>query len=252
MGKSKIEWTDATWNPITGCTPISEACDHCYAKRMANRLAGRYGYPKDDPFRITFHSDRIEDPIRWKKPRRIFVCSMSDIFHADVKVGWIDYLLEVMSACPQHTFMLLTKRPQNIESKLYGEAPCRVLGGGDYLPNLWLGVTAESQARADERIPVLLQIPAAVRFVSVEPVIDRVSFRWASWVGISRNKPTDHLDGIRKLDWVIVGKETGPEARDAKPEWFHDVIDQCREAHVPVFVKKAPTGVEIIREFPTR
>lgn len=182
MANTKIEWADKVWNPITGCTPVSSGCANCYARRMANRLKGRYGYPKDEPFRVTFHLDRLNEPLRWKRPSRIFVCSMGDLFHENIKPEWIDAIWEVMAACHQHTFMVLTKRPQNIEKLLYGvteECGCRELGGGDYLPNVWIGVSCEDQKTADERIPILLQIPAAKRWVSVEPLLSSVDLlKW--------------------------------------------------------------------------
>ncbi|RPI55422.1 MAG: DUF5131 family protein, partial [Deltaproteobacteria bacterium] len=154
MSQTKIEWCDRSWNVISGCTPISEGCQNCYAKKMANRLKGRYGYPEDEPFRVTFHPDRLDEPLFWKKSCRIFVCSMGDIFHENIKPEWIDVVWETMaaSACHQHTFIVLTKRPQNIDRLLYGvteECSCRELGGGDYLSNLWLGVSVENQRTAD-------------------------------------------------------------------------------------------------------
>ena len=265
MATTKIEWADAVWNPITGCTPISEGCDHCYAKRMANRLAGRYGYPKDDPFRVTVHRDRMADPGMWGKPRRVFVCSMGDLFHDD---ACDDYpvtqlkMFSLMCGLQQHTFMVLTKRPQNLQrfvSLFFQDGK----GKPESLPpNIWLGVTAENQARADERIPILLQIPAAVRFVSIEPMLGPVTImrEWRG-VGHPHHGQADD-DGIcccgkqrayhTRVGWVIAGGETGPGARPAKSEWFDSIIDQCDIAGVPVFVKKAPEDVKIIREFPTR
>lgn len=172
---TKIEWAQETWNPITGCTPVSEGCQHCYARRMATRLRGRCGYPADDPFRVTFHPDRLGQPLKWKKPRMIFVCSMGDLFHdlPPPEGSWpiVDRILRVCNDCPQHIFLLLTKRIEHawyyFRSPVYNGNYSRseLLG-----KNIWLGVTAENQQRADERIPILLQIPAAVRFVSVEPM----------------------------------------------------------------------------------
>jgi protein gp37 len=221
---TRIEWCDETWNPVTGCAPISEGCDNCYAQRMANRLRGRYGYPAEKPFRVTWHADRLAKPERWRRPRRIFVCSMGDLFHGDVRVEWIDKMLAVMAECPQHTFMVLTKRAMNIESKLYGEAPCRFLGAGGCLPNLWLGVTAENQFRADKNVAELLKIPAALRFVSAEPLLGPVDLVSA---------------GLRpmNIDWVICGGETGPGARLVHPDWVRSLRDQCVAAGVPFFFK---------------
>lgn len=272
---TKIEWATETWNPVTGCSPISAGCQNCYAKRMATRLRGRYGYDLDDPFRVTVHKDRLDQPLRWKKPRRIFVCSMGDLFHDDAPMPFIDEILDVISATPHHTYILLTKRPENLEHKLYGfhdDAPCRELGGGDYLPNLWLGVTAENQKAADERIPILLQIPAAVRFVSVEPMLERIEMddRWncprCNGTGYFQTDPyivrchgcseplEDRGTGIG-IDWVICGGETGPGARPMNPDWARDLRDQCTAAGVPFFFKKLGAGREtpddlMIRQWP--
>ncbi len=200
--KSKIEWTESTWNTITGCSPVSEGCANCYAKREAEgRLRGKFGYPQDEPFRVTFHGeDRLNDPLRWKRPRKIFVCSMGDLFHEDVPFVWIDKVFQVMSECKQHRFMLLTKRPERMKSYFLGfrdeaeekaeqeirskpfwlRLECDLYRNANAqfrrqpLANVWLGVTAENQERADERIPVLLQIPAAKHFVSVEPMLGHI------------------------------------------------------------------------------
>jgi len=225
MSNTKIEWTDKTWNPITGCTPISAGCERCYAKHAAwsPRLRGKFGYPDDDPFRVTFHPDRLEAPLHWKKPQKIFVNSMGDLFHDEVKPSWIDAVLDVIVATPQHIYQILTKRAHNIEHKLYDyqsdDAPLRQLGGGDYLRNLWLGVTVES-ARYKDRIDVLRMIPAAVRFVSFEPLLGDVGA----------------LD-LTGIHWVIVGGETGPGARMMHLLWAEHILIQCREQNVPFFYK---------------
>ncbi|HNR90777.1 MAG TPA: phage Gp37/Gp68 family protein [Spirochaetota bacterium] len=241
--KTKIEWATHTWNPVTGCTPISEGCEHCYAARMAKRLAGRCGYPQDDPFRPgTFHANRLNDPLKIKKSSMIFVCSMGDLFHEDVSELIIDEILDVIAACPQHVFIMLTKRPQNIEQKLYASTPkcgCRHLGGGDYMPNVWLGVTAENQARAEERIPILLSIPAAVRFVSVEPMLGPVDLNRAGaiWADMNGSIRPEYQQPCRTIDWVICGGETGPGARPMHPDWARSLRDQCKSASVPFFFK---------------
>lgn len=241
--KTKIEWATHTWNPVTGCTPISEGCEHCYAARIAKRLAGRCGYPQDDPFRPgTFHANRLNDPLKIKKSSMIFVCSMGDLFHEDVSELIIDEILDVIAACPQHVFIMLTKRPQNIEQKLYASTPkcgCRHLGGGDYMPNVWLGVTAENQARAEERIPILLSIPAAVRFVSVEPMLGPVDLNRAGaiWADMNGSIRPEYQQPCRTIDWVICGGETGPGARPMHPDWARSLRDQCKSASVPFFFK---------------
>lgn len=211
MNSTKIEWAQATWNPITGCTPVSEGCANCYARRMATRLRGRYGYPADDPFRIVYHHKKYGEPLRWKKPRLIFVCSMGDLFHKDVDAGYLSGIFWVMKKAKQHTFLLLTKRPENVpRHKSWWDK------------NIWLGVSAENQQRADERIPILLQIPAAVRFVSVEPMLGPVVL------------PSRYA----VLDWVICGGETGPGARPMRSDWARSLRDQCQETGVPFFFKR--------------
>ena len=237
---TKISWADATWSPITGCTPVSEGCEHCYAKRMANRLRGRFGYPQDDPFKVTFHPDRLGQPLKWRKPKRIFVCSMGDLFHEDVKHDWIRQVLINTLAYPQHTYLFLTKRAQRMKHIF--------IGYKDVLQkNNFCGITAENQQRADERIPILLQIPAAVRFVSLEPLLGPINLGEYIW-------KIPHIDKCR-LDWVIVGGETGPGARPMNPDWARSVRDQCEAAEVPFFMKKMSGGKEppkdlLIRKFP--
>ncbi len=228
---SKIEWTEATWNPITGCTKISEGCQNCYAERMSKRLAGRWGYPKENPFAVTFHENRLDEPLKWKKPRRIFVCSMGDLFHEDVKESWIDQIMEVIDDCPQHTFLILTKRPENMWVKLHGvteEVPCRFLGSGDFPDNVWLGVTAENSEQAWKRIPLLAEFyPAKIKFVSVEPMLGPLTIhpKWAD-----------------KIDWVICGGETGPGARPIDPFWASNLKLQCQAAQIPFFFKQIGAG----------
>ncbi len=223
---TKIEWCEETWNPITGCTPTSEGCEHCYAKRMAEtRLRGRCGYDEEHPFKVTFHKSRMDQPFRWKNPRKIFVCSMGDLFHDDVfnlsnsstvdyafgsftkRTDWpmLDAVLTIMERAKQHTFLILTKRPENMlkyfsavqkSNQEYADSfhkcpteamrnsPCaRIakLKAKNPIPsNVFLGVSVENQQRADERIPILLNIPAKVRFVSVEPMLGSVDL--SKWI----------------------------------------------------------------------
>jgi len=189
---------------------------------MATRLRGRCGYPADDPFRVTGHPARLYQPFRWKKPRRIFVCSMGDLFHEDV-TWW--YKENVMYAClenPQHTFIVLTKRPERMQNFLASFYNLKKIEHP--IQNLWLGVTAENQQRADERIPILLQIPAAKQFVSIEPMLGPVD--------IYQSQPRPFID------WIIVGGESGPGARPMHPDWARSVRDQCVEASVPFFFKQ--------------
>lgn len=223
---TKIEWATETWNPITGCTPFSEGCKNCYAKRMAGRLAGRFGYPKDAPFAVTFHPDRLEEPLRWRKPRLVFVCSMGDFFHKSVTREMRDAVYNVVCSQPRHTFLFLTKRPEDVASWWVGD-----------IPNVWLGVTAENQEQADRRIPILLSIPAAVRFVSVEPMLGPVDvskhLRCESCID-----PCACWCKDPRLNWVICGAETGPGARPLEVEWVLDLQRQCANANVSFFFKK--------------
>ena len=226
MADTKISWCDKSWNPITGCSPASEGCKFCYAKRMATRLRGRYGYPKDNPFAVTLHPDKLLEPLKWKKPQVIFICSMGDWMHEDVPTDYIDEMLDVISACPQHIFLTLTKRPENLERKLYEvtvENPCRELGGGDYAPNLWLGVSVENQETANIRIPLLTDsnLLGWKKFVSYEPAIGPVDF--SAWTN--------------KINWLIMGGENGPGARPCDITWARSVRDQCRVAKIPFWFK---------------
>jgi len=257
-----IEWAEESWNPVTGCTPVSEGCAHCYAERLAStRLRGRFGYPAEEPFRVTVHEDRFEQPLRWRKPRRVFVCSMGDLFHEDVPSLAIGRVLNVIGSCPQHTFLLLTKRPHRMRVVL--QKYCEMFNRNHPLGNVWVGVTAENQARAEERIPVLLKVPARVRFVSVEPMLGQVDLHSIPYQGdtqyylnvlssrYSERRPVGDYDGtwfgfglarLGKVDWVICGGETGPGARPMNVRWSVDLKDQCVAARVPFFFKRFGDG----------
>lgn len=252
---TKIEWAEETWNPITGCTPVSEGCANCYAKRMATRLRGRCGYPADDPFRVTFHPERLDEPLKWKKPRIIFVCSMGDMFHEDVPDKWRNLVFQRMAMCPQHKFLLLTKRPKNMSHYWLSEIPIPRHPQGwvikapgaprtKIFDHIWLGVSAENQQRANERIPVLLDIPgAAVRFVSVEPMLGPVDLSGPLYAEGRAGQPgTARFDATKmwmpRLDWVICGGESGPGARPMYPDWPRALRDQCQAAGVPFFFKQ--------------
>jgi protein gp37 len=221
--KTKIEWATDVWNPVTGCTKVSAGCAHCYAERMSKRLAGRCGYPADQPFRVTLHANKLDEPLHWKRPRRIFVCSMGDLFHKDVPGEFIKRVLNVMWGTPQHTYMVLTKRPERLQW---------FFGYNNKIPNLWIGVSVENQATANERIPWLLKIPAAVRFVSCEPLLGPVDL----FAHTGEAEPIDPYP--QKLDWVICGGETGPGARPMHPEWALSLRNQCVNANVPFFFKR--------------
>jgi protein gp37 len=242
-GPTKIEWAAFSWNPITGCTKVSEGCRNCYAERQAKRFAGRAGYPAEHPFAVTLHPDQLDKPLHWRKPRRIFVCSMSDLFHPDVPDEFINRVLNVVGDADQHTFQILTKRPERMAAYFARHVEL----GATYdilnrrqraylLENLWLGTSIEDQRTADERIPHLLRCAAARRFVVYEPALGPVNFLRpeAWWLG-----PPTQAHGMHQgLDWVIAGGESGPKARPAHPDWFRSVRDQCQEAGVPFFFKQ--------------
>ena len=225
MKKTSDQWWDVSWNPVTGCSPISEGCNHCYARRMAQRLRGRCGYPTGRPFRVTFHPKRLKAPLRWRKPRRIFTCSMGDLFHEDVPAGAQAKMWGIMAACPQHTFIILTKRVEAMKIILTSSS-CFGLGE---LPNVWLGVTVESKKHMS-RVKYLAETPAAIRLVSVEPMLESV------WFG-----PL-----IQTVDWMICGAETGTEKRFMQPKWANWLRIDCEERNIPFFFKKNSEGNRLL------
>jgi len=239
MGTTKIEWCDKSWNPVTGCTAISEGCQNCYAKRMANRLRGRAGYPEDDPFKVTFHPDRLHDPLKWKKPCRVFVCSMGDFFHKDVPRDWQENVLGVASNNQRNIFIFLTKRPEQMMLFFKGRSSPA---------NCWLGVTAENQRCADERIPILLDIPAAVHFVSVEPMLGPVDIIDPLNGFPQQTSEEEWEQTAPSLDWVIAGPETGQKARPCQSKWIEHLQVQCCDAEVPFFDKRFHNCIK--REWP--
>jgi len=209
--QSHIEWTQATWNPVTGCTKISQGCKNCYAERLANRLRRMGAARYQTGFDLKLHPDILDLPKRWKKPKLIFVNSMSDLFHKDVPEEFISKVFRTMEACPQHTFQILTKRSDRLAT-LAKRLP--------WPANVWMGVSVED-ARVTYRINHLRQVPAAVRFLSVEPLIGSLG--------------TVNLKGVQ---WVIVGGESGPRARKMEEAWVEEVFRQCRSASVPFFFKQ--------------
>jgi len=241
------EWASKSWNVITGCSPVSEGCTHCYAQQMSTRLAGRYGYPKDDPFEVTLHRDKLDDrkkkPSTWQKPRRVFVVSMGDLFHAKVPFCWIDEVMREIVSSPRHTFIMLTKRPERMK-QYFSQDPRMYEAPKWPLPNLWLGVSCETQQRADQRIPTLLQIPAAVRFVSIEPMLGPIDLVAAG--GLPRIHGT--RPSVRRgLDWIVCGGETGPGKRKMDPDWVRALITQCKSSSVPLFQKTFPVAGRLSR-----
>jgi protein gp37 len=296
---TKIEWTHRkgtkgeTWNPIrarnkaTGgighfCTKVSAGCQNCYAADFQKRFKNTVRYAAQDADKVELFLDEtvLMQPLRWKKPRTIFVCSMTDLFYEGHQDQWLDKVFSVMTMCPQHTFIVLTKRPErmreyisldtsqeNIHEILSYEAAVKwgcheeveALGGkyfsGQYgefgmcelppgyedvefdwpLKNVWLGTSVEDQATTDERIPALLDTPATVRFLSIEPLLGPVSFEGRF---VDHPDPAYHVNWIEQLDWIIVGGESGHNARPMHPDWARLLRDQCKAAGVPFFFKQ--------------
>ena len=250
MTTTKIEWTDRVWNPVRGCSKVSSGCENCYAERMAQRFGGP-GQPYDGLTKdhhwtgeARFVPNMLKAPLHWRKPCRVFVNSMSDLFHEDITDEQIAAIFGAMAACPQHTFQILTKRPKRMAEwfewidadRLHKRVSTLDRCNRWPLPNVHLGVSAESQQAADERIPLLLQCPAAIRWVSCEPLIGAVRLDrltddelGASW---------DSLRAESRLDWVVCGGESGPNARPMHPDWARSLRDQCREAGVPFWFKQ--------------
>ena len=299
--QTKIEWTDATWNPITGCSIVSSGCTNCYAMNLAGtRLRNhesRKGLTKQVNGKhvwtgeVRFNDGWLDQPLRWSKPRMIFVCAHGDLFAEGVPDEWLDQIFAVMALCPQHTFQVLTKRPERMRDYLaaivdsfhaspegmdqrFGEicvdltaSPC---AAGKFeevnwpLPNVWLGVSVEDQRRADERIPILLDTPAAIRWISAEPLLGPVDLK-----GLRKFNPKGlpWIDGLRGLvtrgdylarspnecsfntrvtipgelpglDWVVAGGESGPYANPMHPDWARGLRDQCAAAGVPFLFKQ--------------
>ncbi|GMA52034.1 hypothetical protein GCM10025857_33910 [Alicyclobacillus contaminans] len=232
--RSAIEWTDATWNPVTGCSKVRFG------------LTEKPWTAPNAAVNVKLHPERLYEPLKWKKPRRVFVNSMSDLFHEQVPDEFIIQVWETMAGAPHHVFQILTKRPERMMNwvKKYGT---HVITGEPALKNVWLGVSVENQKAADERIPLLLQTPAAVRFLSCEPLLGPVD--------LSAYKPfdgecycQDRPNGCKPrfaigcpetaIDWVIVGGESGPHARPMHPDWARSLRDQCQQAGVPFFFKQ--------------
>ncbi len=230
MNKTKIEWTDRTWNPVTGCTKVSQGCKNCYAERLYERFNGPHSFKK-----VLTHPERLQQPLKWKQPSKIFVNSMSDLFHEDVPFYFIDHVFMTMALCNQHIFQILTKRPERM-IEYFSNHPAEILKPG-FLPlkNVWLGVSVEDQATANERIPLLLQVPASIRFLSCEPLLGQIWLRSVIEQNYGKDIYTDYLTGI---NWVIVGGESGPKARPMHPDWARSIRDQCKEAGVPFFFKQ--------------
>lgn len=288
---SAIEWTDATWNPITGCSVVSAGCKHCYAMKLAGTRMrnhpSRAGLTIDTVAgpvwngQVRLNEEWLDQPLRWRRPRRIFVCAHGDLFHESVPDEWIAAVFGVMAAAPHHTFQVLTKRPERmrtwfawreeqIRARELTWEPWRVceeqaservenlpaIGCTSTWPlqNVWLGVSVENQDAADERIPLLLQTPAAVRWISAEPLLgpvdlapkaDETYAMLSQWYGPNGFDPTGtqprsvRMSGyFPRIDWVVVGGESGDKARPMHPDWARSLRDQCATAGVPILLKQ--------------
>lgn len=271
MNRTAIEWTDYSWNPVTGCTKVSAGCRECYAETMTRRFSKTWGYRFDQ---VKIHEDRLGQPWLIKKPSRIFVCDMSDLFHENVPFKFVDLIFTQIARCRQHTFQLLTKRPkrmreyfesrdltwkhagmQGLSERLryyayqwdfYFNDPANWIWP---LPNLWIGTSCEDQKAANARIPELVSCPATVRFVSYEPLLGRIDFEAIPTTGIEKivDGKSLGLQKIHHLDWVIAGGESGHNARPMHPDWVRSIRDQCKAANIPFFFK--PWGEFLPLEF---
>ena len=236
---TKIDWTDETWNPVTGCTKIAEGCRNCYAERMTRRFWKQWGCePPPNHFKVKLHPDRLDQPRKWKKPRRVFVCSMSDLFHEQVPFEFIDRVFATMAMCPQHTFQILTKRfVRAVEYFEYAKLDPIT----DHITVLFSIATQEELWVAEGW---LWQIPAAVRGFSLEPLLGPIQ-------------------ELPPFEWYIIGCESGPKRRPCDVEWIRDIVRQCKDANVKIFVKQLeingkvshdpatwPEDLRGIREYP--
>jgi protein gp37 len=213
---SKIEWTDATWNPVRGCTKVSAGCAHCYAETFAERFRGVRGHPFESGFDLRLVPEKLKQPLKWRRPRRIFVNSMSDLFHPGVPDDYISQVADVMLAADWHTYQVLTKRSSRMASLL---ATRLVHAAG--APHIWWGVSVENRKHGKARIRDLAACKASTRFLSVEPLLEQLGT----------------LD-LRRIHWVIVGGESGPGARPMEIEWVREIRDQCHANRVPFFFKQ--------------
>jgi len=208
MNKTGIQWTDLTWNPISGCNKISPACDNCYAERMAKRLGGRHGYDKVKPFAVTLHPQKLYEPLKIKKTHRIFIVSMGDLFHPNVPIEYVKEIFSVMNQANWHTFICLTKRAENMY---------RIAENITWTDNIWQGVTVKN-GNYIQRIKFLQDIPSKIKFVSFEPLLGNIT----------------NLN-LNNIDWAIVGGETGRRSRPMKKEWVLNIKNQCESACSFVF-----------------
>ena len=229
---SKHIWWKESWNLVTGCNndKVSPACDNCYARETAKtRLRGKYGYPEDEPFRVTVHRDKFDQPFHWRKPRRIVVCSMGDLFHPMVPGEVHDQVFYMAYMAKQHTYLLCTKRAERIEEAWTDTAQFRHGITSQVVSRIHLGTTVECQATV-KRIDHLLDAPAAMHWVSFEPLLGPVEVPSAYWA---------------RLDWIVIGCETGPKRRRCKSQWVKSLVDQAKATNTPVWIKQFDIGIRV-------
>jgi protein gp37 len=247
MNKTGIEYLDFTWNPVVGCTPVSAGCDNCWRIRISKQ----FGLPYD-PGEVTMYPERLDEPLRHKKPARIGVCFMGDLFHEDLSFEEINKVfVQMVKRAYHHTYLVLTKRPHRLLEfeQWVRSKPSYNDWFGDSVPiipsNIHLGVSVEDQQTADERIPILLQIPAAVRWVSVEPMLGGIDLEPLLWERMNidpRGKFTKQL-----IKWVVVGCESGAKRRPCNPIWIEGIVKQCIQSGTPVFVKQAEINGKVVK-----
>ncbi len=222
--RSKIEWTDATWNPVTGCSRVSQACLNCYAERFAERFRGVPGHPYEQGFDLKLWPDRLNMPLRWKQRKMVFVNSMSDLFHHDVPDDFVKKVFDVMIQARHHIFQILTKRSERMLTWVESNFSADSNGNGKsaWPPHIWLGVSVENHDYT-WRIKHLQSTPAHVKYLSIEPLLGPISL---------------NNNSLASIQWVIVGGESGPRARLMKPDWVYDIREQCKRNSVPFFFKQ--------------
>lgn len=254
--RTRIEWADATWNPVSGCSAVSPGCDHCYAKTLAERFRGVEGHYFEHGFDVQTRPEKLDQPLRWRRPRKIFVNSVSDLVHSAVTDDFVARVFAVMAVADHHTFLVLTKRPGRMRSLLSNPQfvelvldKTRGFAAGRKpiawpLPNVWLGVSAEDQKWFGVRVPVLLRTPAVVRFVSAEPLLGAITLCCCDGAAYDVRRhpfltnPRCALHGTSRLDWVIAGGESGRHARPMHPDWARQLRDQCRVMDVAFLFKQ--------------
>ena len=226
MQTTKINWTDKVWNPVTGCSKISAGCKFCYAETIANR------FWKDRDFtEVKTHPERLMQPFKIKKPSKIFVNSMSDLFHAKINPGFLKEVFKVMQTAQWHTFQVLTKRPDYMRTIIERE---KIFVSS----NIWLGVSVEDQKTADQRIPLLIKTPAVLRWLSIEPLLNNIDL----------TKIKEIYDQNTSIDWIVVGCESGPRKRECKIEWIESIVGQCQQEKIPVWVKQININGKVIED----